>query len=181
MEECHGNRPVSHGALRILSCDLLEGGVCGSVGKGVEERDAAIELGLHGGRARDGKGDVAQPFGDGVVVDLLCAESTGGAGEEKREPGPVKHGGPPGNATRRVVAESEEVHVIQGPIFLSAMEQWGSRFPPKGQTTLPGLGTQVIEAQRTLLEWGSTTVRVLFSAVCVCPARRAARLRVGWA
>jgi hypothetical protein len=54
-------------------------------------------------------------------VDLLCAESTGGAGEEKREPGPVKHGGPPGNATRRVVAESEEAHVTQGPISLSAL------------------------------------------------------------
>jgi len=71
MEEGHGYGPVSHGAAGILVRDLLEGGVCGRVGEGVEERDAAIEVGLDGGRAGDRETDAAKLFGNAVIVAFL--------------------------------------------------------------------------------------------------------------
>jgi len=62
---------MSHGALRVLSCDGAECHFSGGVGKGMEQRDGAVELLLNFGAARSGKRYGAQFFGGGVVVGFL--------------------------------------------------------------------------------------------------------------
>jgi hypothetical protein len=99
---------VSHGAVWVLLCDLLEGSVCGNVCEGVEEGDAPVEVGLDAGRASDTEGDFAKLLRDAVIVGLLCGKGTERAAEDQRELAKMGHGRLR-DCYSRVVTESGEV------------------------------------------------------------------------
>ena len=68
MIEAHGFTPISHGAVRVLSCHRLELLLGFFVPEGVQQSYSTLERFLHvGGARRDGKGNGAQ-LGVGIVM-----------------------------------------------------------------------------------------------------------------
>ena len=99
MEQGHGDAPMSHGAGRIFSGDVLKCLAGVGISEGMQKRYTAVEFCLYGRGAGDAEGDLAQIFGNAKVVRILRQQARAETSQNQNRSAESRQIGPPGIPT----------------------------------------------------------------------------------